>query len=921
MLLKAFRLAVCLGLMTTVVVTADAATQTPAARNPAIDRLAAENGGASISVNPATGAARFVRLPAGSNAAAGAATAQAKQARAADFINRYAAAFGLRSGIADLALRRTQTDKLGQTHLTYAQLYAGLPVFGSALKVHFDARGRITVVNGTLIPDIQVSPAPSRGAADAAAAAVQYVTAAKPGAMLSARGTQLMIFRAGLVKGVPGDNHLAYEVEVGNGADVREFVYVDAHTAKVIDQVTGMQDSMFRRAYDGMFLPDVPPGYPDSPFWVEGDPFPTGNTEADNMLLASQETYDMYFHAFGRDSFDAAGAMMDQIFNRGYSCPNASWNGQFISFCIGLTTDDVTAHEWSHAYTQYTDGLIYQWQPGALNEAASDIFGETVDRINGRGGDTPDNPRTADSCSLYWGSPPPTLIITGGNAEGSYPSKASVNEPPRPFTIGPLPMVMSEPAGACTPITNDVAGQVVIIDWTLNPDGSNECGSTTRAANAVAAEAAGIIFVAPSTGLLNLSSSVEIGSVEVLYDDGNKIKAGLPADATMTLEPGTDDSLRWLLGEDNTDGTNPVGPFRDMWNPRCFGNPGKVTDTFEYTCSEADAGGVHTNSGVDNHAYSLIVDGGSYNGETISAIGFTKAAHVYFRAKTEYQTPMTDFPDHADAIEQSCADLIGVNLASLTDGTPSGEIISTADCDQVAAALRAVEMRTPPAHCNFQPLLAQDPPALCEAPLHVQRVFFRDNFEQGNGAGWTVSHEGTPDFTERDWSVVSDLPDDREGSAFFGPNPVIGTCAPGGDESAVLHLDSPLIDVPGGQTGFRMAFDHWVATEPAWDGGNVKLSVGGKPWLLIKPEHYVYNPYNTTLVSADGGNTNPIAGEPAFSGTDGGAPDGSWGRSIINLDPYLDPRDEAQFRFDLGSDGCNGAFGWYVDRVWIYQCR
>jgi len=71
MLLKAFRLAVCLGLMTTVVVTADAATQTPAARNPAIARLAAENGGASISVNPATGAARFVRLPAGSNAAAG----------------------------------------------------------------------------------------------------------------------------------------------------------------------------------------------------------------------------------------------------------------------------------------------------------------------------------------------------------------------------------------------------------------------------------------------------------------------------------------------------------------------------------------------------------------------------------------------------------------------------------------------------------------------------------------------------------------------------------------------------------------------------------------------------------------------------------------------------------------------------------
>ncbi len=76
---------------------------------------------------------------------------------------------------------------------------------------------------------------------------------------------------------------------------------------------------------------------------------------------------------------------MDSIFNRGYSCPNASWNGTFISFCTGLTTDDVTGHEWTHAYTQYTHNLIYQWQPGALNESYSDIFGETIDRINGRG--------------------------------------------------------------------------------------------------------------------------------------------------------------------------------------------------------------------------------------------------------------------------------------------------------------------------------------------------------------------------------------------------------------------------------------------------------------------------------------------------------------------------------------------------------
>ena len=194
-----------------------------------------------------------------------------------------------------------------------------------------------------------------------------------------------MVFRAGMVKGVRGKDHLAYEVEVRNQAvTIREFVYVDAHNGTVIDQFTGIHDAMFRRAFDAMGMTAPGPNYPDNPFWEEGDALPTGVVEADNMIFGSGETYDLFFDAFGRDSFDDAGATMDAIFNRGDFCPNASWNGIFISFCPGLTTDDVTAHEWGHAYTQFTNNLIYQWQPGALNESYSDIWGEVVDLINGR---------------------------------------------------------------------------------------------------------------------------------------------------------------------------------------------------------------------------------------------------------------------------------------------------------------------------------------------------------------------------------------------------------------------------------------------------------------------------------------------------------------------------------------------------------
>ena len=157
------------------------------------------------------------------------------------------------------------------------------------------------------------------------------------------------------------------------------------------------------------------------------------------------------------------------------------------------------------------------------------------------------------------------------------------------------------------------------------------------------AGATGIIFVAPPAGLLNLGASPLIASVQVSNADGTTIKAGLPADATISMGVGTDNSVRWLVGEDDT-AAGLVGALRDMWNPHCFGNPGKVSDTSEYACSTADQGGVHTNSGVDNHAYALMVDGGTYNGQTITGIGLTKAAHIYFRAKIVYQHPAPILP-------------------------------------------------------------------------------------------------------------------------------------------------------------------------------------------------------------------------------------------------------------------------------------
>jgi hypothetical protein len=648
------------------------------------------------------------------------------------------------------------------------------------------------------------------------------------------------------------------------------------------------------------------------------------------MIISSKETYDFFFNTFGRDSFNGAGATMDSIFNRGNACPNASWNGVFISFCPGVTTDDVTAHEWGHAYTEYTHGLIYAWQPGALNEAYSDMWGEIVDILNGRGTDNPGGLRSAGTCSAFEPFPPIVRVNSPASIAGDYPAGGAQFGGPvtNAGLTGSVVLALdaADAAGpsstdGCSAITNAaaVSGNIAFLD-------RGTCGFAIKAKNAQDAGAVAVIIsnvattanreVPPLMG--GVDPTVTIPAVSLGFTNGNAIKAALAGGVNATIKlnapPVTDDSYRWLIGED---ATGFGGAIRDMWTPTCFGDPGKVSDTV-YACGTGDNGGVHSNSGVPNHGFALLIDGGAYNGRTIGAIGMTKTAHIYYRAMTVYQGPASDFADHADALEQSCSDLTGQPLTALNGGT-SAETITAADCAQVAEMAAAVELRTPPTQCNFQPLLSKNAPDRCDMATTRQVNIFQDRFEQ-MPTGWTASHETpSPSFTPRDWAWVNELPD-RSGSAFFAPDPIIGTCAPGGDESGVLHLDSPAVTLKSGVVAPRLTFDHWVATEPAWDGGNVKISVADGPWTTIPAASFTFNPYNATLATVAEGNTNPLAGQPAFTGSDGGSVEGSWGRSHVNLAPHVGPGQSFRLRFSLGSDGCNGAFGWYMDDLMVYTC-
>lgn len=903
-----------------------ASTAAPVLDPAGVARLTADAGGnVEISYARPTGAVRFMRLADGQTLpgveGAGSATAKADA-----YFALYGSVFGITNAGAELSLTQQQTDAYGFAHLTFDQVYQGVPVFAGRLHVHFDGSGRLSTVNGYFIPAINVSATPTLTADRAGNIAVTTVGAAD----VTAANQTLRIFRTGMAEGVVGVSHLVYEVEVSNGRDVREFVYVDAHTGKIVDRISAIHESLSRNVYDGGYTPG-------QLVWQEGDPYPyVGPNAADinNLIDGTGESYNLFWNAFGRDSYDALGHVMETVNDDpGISCPNANWNGTTTNYCTGVTGDDTVAHEWGHAYTEYTHNLIYMWQPGALNESYSDIWGEVVDLINGRGTDTPGGPRSADACSLY-STPPPMLTVNSpAGIAGDYPAGSAAFGPP--LTIagltgnvvlvddgvgGGIPPASASTDG-CEPLINGaaVAGNIALIDRGF-------CAFTIKVKNAQDAGAIGAIIANHITGgdapfgMAGSDPTIVIPSLSIGYSNGNLIKAQLGTGVNVTLHLGSgaapDDSYRWLSGEDDPAFGESI---RDMWSPNCYSDPGRVTDAY-YQCGSTDGGGVHTNSGVPNHTFALIVDGGTYNGQTVMGIGLTKAAHIYWRAQAFYQGPASDFADHADSILAACNDLRGIDLPDLTTGLPSGQILTAGNCHQVDFASLATELSTPPTQCNFQPLLNPNAPALCSAGQVVSDIFMED-FEAGLGS-WTLTNQGVfSGWQPHDWEADNTLPGGRAGAGAFGVDPVGGNCDGGnGDVSGVIRMESPAFIIPPGALP-EIAFDHYIASELSWDGGNAEASVNGGAYALIPASAFTFNAYNMTLTAASGGNTNPLAGQEAFSGTDGGAVSGSWGQSQIDLG-YLNlaPGDSVRLRFDFGNDGCAGVDGWYVDDLRVFTC-
>ncbi len=382
--------------------------------------------------------------------------------------------------------------------------------------------------------------------------------------------------------------------------------------------------------------------------------------------------------------------------------------------------------------------------------------------------------------------------------------------------------------------------------------------------HAVTERTAGLLYYVQS-GALNESFSDIFGETVDLTD-------GVGVDDT----PG----VRWRMGEDLS-----IGAIRDMMTPTTFSDPGKMSDSAFFKCSNqawddpnADRGGVHTNSGIPNHAYALMADGGTYNGRTVTGIGLTKAGKIQYRALSTYLTSGAGFLDNYNALNQSCTDLIG------TAGITSG------DCTQVTTALQAVEMNSTWGCAGATPA-----PAVC--PAGTPSYTSNEGFESGAG-NWTASTSGAGT-----WSRIVDFAKTGEFSEW-------GTDA-GSVSDHRLSMTSAAVMPAGARLYFDHAFEFENDIVSSYDAGVLEYSTdGGTAWTDAASFIDAGQGYGGTVSSCC---TNPLGGRSAFVRS-------SFGYTATRLNLASLAGQSVKFRFRVGTDSSVSSLGWLVDNVAIYAC-
>lgn len=274
-----------------------------------------------------------------------------------------------------VSIRQVEIDDSGHAFTRIAQSVSGVPVFGREAIVKLSPNGDYAGIVDQLAHDVRVDTKPALTAARAVELAVAEQGVAVP--VSSKADLQILLGH--------GKDRLTHRVQLDyrvGETPYRPVVFIDAKTGEVAWTYDNLQTARNREVHNlnhGTSLPGPIAR-------IEGGAA-TGDNDVDVNYGLLGWTYDCYSNMYGRDSYNGTGAKLVSSVHYSSNYVNAFWDGtqmvygdgdnvNSISLAISM---DVTAHELTHAVTEYTSNLIYSGESGGLNEAMSDIFGNVCE--------------------------------------------------------------------------------------------------------------------------------------------------------------------------------------------------------------------------------------------------------------------------------------------------------------------------------------------------------------------------------------------------------------------------------------------------------------------------------------------------------------------------------------------------------------
>jgi Zn-dependent metalloprotease len=340
--------------------------------------------------------------------------ASTPRASAQEQLAQYGDAFGIDGSTSKAVVTQTLPSSTGGSVVRADQVVDGVPVFGGQVVLSLDDHQDIVSVTSATTDATDVASAVvGQQRAERTAVATTAKSHRVSADRLTATFVGRRLYDPALVHVAdPMGARPVWQFTVTNGSDINETVLVGTDRGEVALHFNDAPE-INRRICDNMGLRTNSSSNPvplcNTPVRIENGPASVTSADVNSAYDNLGATSDAYAQLAGVDLTDLIGVNVlgtktlestvrwcyqpidaDGDHQDDYGCPydNAFWDGTQMVFGNGddvifrdFTNDvDVCAHELSHGVTQYTAGLVYTDQAGALNEAFSDIFGSCVDQ-------------------------------------------------------------------------------------------------------------------------------------------------------------------------------------------------------------------------------------------------------------------------------------------------------------------------------------------------------------------------------------------------------------------------------------------------------------------------------------------------------------------------------------------------------------